>query len=249
MFILTSRRQKLLNIIVKEFVKSAEPVSSKALVKSGSFSLSSATLRGEMSELEKAGFLAHRHTSGGRVPTNKAYRFYVDNLMASPNVYAPEASRKKVHDAIAKAGNDPLELNKVVANLVSALSDNIVVTNIQDTDYFYKTGLSSLFESPEFREMDRAFNVANIFDHFDKVFNQMEKELFGFVEEDVWVFIGSEGPIKSIKDETVIIAKYPLPARKTGSMTVIGPTRMDYEKNIGLIRCVVEEMKKRAKQV
>jgi transcriptional regulator of heat shock response len=248
MFILTPRKRKLINLIVREFVRSAEPVSSKALVKSGPFSLSSATIRNEMNELERAGFLAHRHTSGGRVPTNQSYRFYVDNLMASPGIYAPEATRKKVHKAIKEAGDDPQELNKVVANLVSALTDNIVVTNIEDSDYFYKTGLSSMFEFPEFREFDRVFNVANVFDHFEKMFNDIEQEFFSG-GNDITIYIGEEGPIKDIKDETVILAKYPLPGRKTGSMTVIGPTRMDYEKNIGLIRCVVDEIKSKIKQI
>ena len=246
---LTKRQEKLLNIIIGSYIKTAEPVSSKALVKSGPFSLSPATLRHEMSKLEDIGYLAHLHTSGGRVPTNKAYRFYVDNLMAGPNIYVPEETRRKVHDAIKKAGEDSEELNKVVANVVAALSDNMVFTNIQDSDYFYKTGLSSLFELPEFREFDRIFGVASVFEHFEKIFNDIESEFFGIPAGNVVIYVGGENPIKKIKDETVIMARYPLSAGKTGSMTVIGPARMDYEKNIGLMRCVVEEMKKRASSI
>lgn len=246
---ISQRQEKLLNILIGQYIKNPEPVSSKALVKSGPFSLSSATLRNEMNALEKQGYLAHLHTSGGRVPTTKAYRMYVDNLMAGPGIYVPKATKQKIHKTIIDAGNDPEELNRVVANIVSVLSDNIVVTNIKDSDHFYKTGLSSLFELPEFREFDRVFNVANVFDHFEMVFNQIENEFLGINENDVSIFIGDENPIKNIKEETVILARYPLPDRKTGSMTIIGPMRMNYEKNIGLAKCVVNELKNKIKYI
>ena len=246
---MNKRQEKLLNIIIGSYIKTAEPVSSKALVKSGPFSLSSATIRHEMNELERAGYLRHFHTSGGRAPTNKAYRLYVDNLMAGPGIYVPDATKKKIHKAIADAGNDPEGLNKVVANIVAVLSDNIVVTNIQDSDYFYKTGLSSLFELPEFREFERVFNVASVFDHFERMFDKMENEFFWINQNDITVLIGDESQIKNIKEEAVILVRYPLPNRKMGSMTIIGPMRMDYEKNIGLAKCVADEFKNRFKNI
>lgn len=246
---LSDRQEKLLNILIGEYIKNPEPVSSKALVKSSSFSLSSATLRSEMNALEKAGYLTHLHTSGGRVPTTKAYRMYVDNLMTGPGIYVPEATKQKIHKAITDAGDEPEELNKVVANIVSVLSDNIVVTNIKDSNYFYKTGLSSLFEMPEFREFNRVFNVATVFDHFEQVFDQIENEFLGIREDDISVFIGDENPIKNIKEEAVILVRYPLPNRKMGSMTIIGPMRMDYGKNIGLAKCIVNELKNKSKSI
>ena len=240
---LNKRREKLLNIIIRNYIKTAEPVSSKALVKSGSFSLSTATIRHEMNELERSGYLAHLHTSGGRVPTTKAYRLYVDNLMTDPGIYVPEATKRKIHKAITDADNDPEELNRVVANIVSVLSDNIVVTNTKDSDHFYKTGLSSLFELPEFREFERVFNMASVFDHFEKVFGQIDSEFFGINDDDITILVGNESPVKNMKEESVILVRYPLPNRKTGSMTIIGPMRMNYEKNIGLAKCVIDELK------
>ena len=270
---MTNRQGKLLNILIDNYIKTAEPVSSKALVKSGPFSLSSATIRNEMNALEKAGYLMQLHTSSGRVPTGKAYRLYVDNLMADPGIYVPEATKKKIHKAISDAGENPEELNRVVANIVSVLSDNIVVTNVKNSDNFYKTGLSSLFEFPEFREVDRVFNVASVFDHFDKMFSRIENEFFGPVRgktpfsmasadvlgahrtsngmtgDDILILIGNESQIKNMQKEAVILVRYPLPNRKTGSMTIIGPMRMDYEKNIGLAKCVIDEFNTRFRQI
>src|SRR3989344_6639195 len=77
----TDRQKKLLDFIIREHVKTAKPVGSFLIAKKAGFNLSSATLRNEMSELEKAGYLVQRHTSGGRIPTDKAYRYYVNSLL------------------------------------------------------------------------------------------------------------------------------------------------------------------------
>lgn len=240
---ITERQKKLLNIIIGQYIKNPEPVSSKALVKSGPFSVSSATLRHEMNELEGAGYLMQLHTSSGRVPTAKAYRLYVDNLMSGPGIYVPEATKNKIHKAINEAKNDPEELNKIVADIVSVLSENMVFTKIDETNRFYKTGLSSLFEFPEFREFDRVFNIASVFDQFERLFDQIEDEFIGINRADISIYIGEENPIKNIKEEAVIVVRYPLPGNKMGSMTIVGPMRMNYEKNLGLAQCLVEEFK------
>ena len=72
---MTDRQQKILKLIVKEYVDNPKPVSSKALARD--LGLSSATLRNEMMDLEKTGYLNQPHTSAGRIPTEKAYRFFI----------------------------------------------------------------------------------------------------------------------------------------------------------------------------
>jgi heat-inducible transcriptional repressor len=74
---MTERQEKILELIVKGYVKNSKPVSSKSLVQK-KIGLSSATLRNEMMELEQAGYLNQPHTSAGRVPTEKAYRFFIN---------------------------------------------------------------------------------------------------------------------------------------------------------------------------
>lgn len=77
---LTKRQEKILAIVVKEFVESAVPVGSETLRRRG-FVVSSATIRNELAELEQQGFLTHPHTSAGRIPTEKGYRYFVESLM------------------------------------------------------------------------------------------------------------------------------------------------------------------------
>lgn len=79
-FELTERYHRVINAIVKDYIKTAEPVSSKAVVTNYSFGLSPATIRNIMAELEDAGFLVQPHTSAGRVPTDKSFRLYIDSL-------------------------------------------------------------------------------------------------------------------------------------------------------------------------
>lgn len=81
---LSERKQQILKAIIAEYIRTAEPVGSKALSELPELSFSSATIRNEMSELEEMGYLEKPHTSAGRVPSHKGYRFYVDHLMRRP---------------------------------------------------------------------------------------------------------------------------------------------------------------------
>ena len=78
---LTARQARILELLIKEYVESAEPVASKSIGHKYTLNISSATIRSEMADLEEQGYLTHPHTSSGRVPTDKGYRFYVESLM------------------------------------------------------------------------------------------------------------------------------------------------------------------------
>ncbi|MBI2669603.1 MAG: hypothetical protein HYX20_00430 [Candidatus Yanofskybacteria bacterium] len=253
---ITQRQGILLASIIENFIRTAEPVSSKLLEKSGFFGLSSATIRAEMNGLEDLGFLAHIYTSSGRVPTDRAYRYYVDNMVVNQKSKIKNQKYQNViKSAVHDAGTDPREINRIVAQTLSELSDNLVITGIEEEQDFFKVGLSSLFEMPEFREFDRAFRLTSFFDEFESLFNKIEKEFFDLPAEalakegDIKIFIGRENTVPDIRDETVMFVKYNLPHDLTGSLTLIGPTRMDYAKNIGLIKYATGELNKLSKEV
>jgi len=253
---MTSRQEALLASIIKEYIETARPVSSKFLEKTGFFGLSSATIRAEMNELERLGYLTHLYTSSGRIPTDKAYRFFVDNLLDEEECELTADYKRKIKMVLQKTEKEPREINRTVAQLLSELSDNLVIAGIPEESEFFKVGLSSLFEFPEFREFERAFRLADFFDEFEEVFNRLEKMFWGDSAitnedegEDIKIFIGRENPVRDIKDETVILARYNLPFNYKGSLTLIGPTRMDYGRNIGLMKYTTEELNKLAKQI
>ena len=87
---LDDRKKRILQAIVDEYVNTAEPVSSGAISKKKGLDFSSATIRNEMSELEKSGYLEKTHTSSGRIPSVKGYRLYVDELLKEDNISLEE---------------------------------------------------------------------------------------------------------------------------------------------------------------
>src|SRR3989344_8270935 len=93
---MAERQEALLASIIREYVQTAQPISSKQIENSGFFELSSASIRAEMNELEERGYLAHLHTSGGRVPTDKAYRYFVDNLIDFESIRPMERDKRKI---------------------------------------------------------------------------------------------------------------------------------------------------------
>jgi heat-inducible transcriptional repressor len=243
-----SRRQNtLLDFVIREYVKTAKPIPSVLVYKKSRLHVSPATIRTEMNQLEEQGYLEQRHTSGGRVPTDKAYRYFVNNLLASEQAVVPSEDQRQIRSALVSAGHDPRLINKKIAEALSRCSDNLVITGINEESDFFKIGLSSLFEMPEFKEFDRMFQLTSFFDQFDKLFQSFEQEFMHAMSAESGrfsIFIGRENPSGKVQDETVMVAQYQLPGNFTGSLTLIGPTRMNYEKNIALIRYTTQELEK-----
>ena len=202
-----------------------------------------------MFDLEQAGYLSQFHTSGGRVPTDKTYRYFVNSLLeGEADLNLGAEYKTKIKRALDGMPSDPREINKIVARVLSDLSDNLVITGVATDDGFFKKGLAGLFEHPEFRETNKVFQLANFFEEFEGMFQFIEREFFNTLGTPhgvpVQIMIGGESPFKQIQHETVMCAKYSLPGDCIGSLTLVGPTRMDYEKNISLIKYITEELNK-----
>src|SRR4026207_1537116 len=90
---LSRRERRVLEAVIRTYVETAEPAGSRTLSRRFGLGVSPATIRNTMSDLEEKGFLFHPHTSAGRVPTNKAYRLFVDELLAVPAIVTPESGR------------------------------------------------------------------------------------------------------------------------------------------------------------
>ncbi len=119
---LDTRLRDVLREVVVQHVSTGEPVSSRSLVKGGSFELSSATLRNAMADLEDLGFLRHPHTSAGRVPTEAGYRYFIDKLMRSTQLSRVE--REAIDVSIGAAG-DLEEILHQSSRLLARLSNQV----------------------------------------------------------------------------------------------------------------------------
>ncbi len=118
---LTERKLKILQAIVGDFIYSAEPVGSRTISRKYDMGVSAATIRNEMSDLEDMGFLTHPHTSAGRIPSDKAYRLYVNSLMKKYEL--PEKEKQAIEKEISE---NMTELDKTIqhaSNLLSRLTN------------------------------------------------------------------------------------------------------------------------------
>ena len=122
---LTNRQTLLLQIIIDEFIQNAQPIGSQLISKKKPFQISSATIRNEMADLEEQGFIEKTHTSSGRVPSQKGYRYYVDHLLMPRNLRQDEISR--IQSLFAERMN---EVEKVVENTAQILSELTDYTSI-----------------------------------------------------------------------------------------------------------------------
>ena len=122
---LDSRHQGVLRAIVLDYVRTAEPVGSRTISRKYGFSLSSATIRTTMADLEELGYVAQPHTSAGRIPTDRGYRFYVDALMDRPQLSRAEVQR--IAQRVGPAMGEVEDMLRETGKLLSALSPYVAV--------------------------------------------------------------------------------------------------------------------------
>lgn len=122
---LSERRGAILRLIISDYVQSAQPIGSEALVKLHGLKMSSATIRNEMARLEDAGYITHPHTSAGRVPSDRGYRYYVETLMGDPEL-PPEEKLRILHQ-FHQATSEVAEWLQLAATVLAQSVRNLAV--------------------------------------------------------------------------------------------------------------------------
>lgn len=120
---LTPRQQAILGLVVRQYISTATPVSSRAIVEAYGLSISSATVRNEMAHLEKLGYLTHPHTSAGRVPTDKGYRYFVERLLGETEL--PPAERRTIRHQFYQARPEMEQWLKLSASVLAQTVHNV----------------------------------------------------------------------------------------------------------------------------
>jgi transcriptional regulator of heat shock response len=213
------RRQKLFVEIVKENIRTGEPVGSQALTNRRGLEYSSATLRNEMADLEKDGLLTQPHTSAGRIPTEQGWKYYLDHFIGQGKLAADE---EKIISLFINQNKDEQGF-KALAKKLAEISNNAVLV-VLDKNNFYYTGLSYLLAQPEFSQPERMYDVGQIIDHFDNVLTDLLKTVSA-----PQVYLGSNNPCDN---KCSLIAAT---LGKNRLIGILGPLRMNYERNMGLI--------------
>ena len=117
---LNDRKKQILQAVIEEYINTAEPVSSGTLVEKYGLEFSSATIRNDMADLEKEGYLEKPHTSAGRIPSVKGYRFYVDELLNDENISLDEIQYIKTQ--LETKVNEMEDLTKITTNTISDIT-------------------------------------------------------------------------------------------------------------------------------
>ena len=340
---LDDRKVIILKAIIQNYMETGEPVGSRTISKLPDLKISSATIRNEMSDLEDMGYIVQPHTSAGRIPSDRGYRFYVDNILnekqleldefkdlmlqkvdrlelvlkqmakviATNTNYAALISAPSYQTGILKF----IQLSKIDEYkllLVIALEGNIINNKIIDIDKnlsdkeifnlnlllntslnglsvadmniniitklqkdalelrdvvdkilqeisnsfssdeelnIYTSGTTNIFKYPELSQSDKAKRLIDTFEEKAKL-----KEIFDEVKDlesdsdGIQVHIGEELPIQTMKDCSVVTANYELGEGLRGTIGIVGPKRMDYEKVLKTIRTLMLKLDEQFKQ-
>lgn len=220
-----TRREEVLALIVKRYVETAEPVGSGFVARH--LGLSSATIRNVMSDLEEAGFISQPHTSAGRAPTDKGYRYYIDSLMHVRNVndHMVKAVRQE-YGEVLKSLEDVLEKT---SHLMSSLTNYVGLALISWSDKVYLDGTSHIIEQPEFRDLKKLYAILKFLEAKSDILNLLSGE---FEDENLTIHIGREDGPGYLKECSIVTRGYKIKGKVSGRLGVIGPKRMLYEKVI-----------------
>ena len=329
------RKTKILQAVIRNYLETGEPVGSRTISKYTDLNLSSATIRNEMADLEEMGFIIQPHTSAGRIPSDKGYRFYVDAMMETKEremtemkdmllerqdkletllkqvakvlaqntkyatmISAPQTHKNKlkfiqlsrVDDShiltvivvegnviknkilpIAEELNEEtlLKLNILLNTHLNGLSleeiNLALITNMkqqagihsaivsdvidavadairEDEDLeIYTSGTNNIFRYPELADQEKASELINTFEEKNQL-SELVKDAFDGEETGIQVYIGNETPVQSMKDCSVVTATYELGDGMRGTIGIIGPKRMDYDKVIGTLKSMRSQL-------
>ena len=334
---LGERKDKILKAIIQTYLETGEPVGSRTISKYSDLNLSSATIRNEMSDLEELGYIIQPHTSAGRIPSDKGYRFYVDQIirekddevteikdlmiqrvdrvelllkqlatiLAANTNYATMISGPQYHQTKIKfiqlsrmeagkllivtvlEGNiiknsmvdldgelseeELLNLNILLNNSLNGLtSDQInlgVITKmkeqagsrrqivdlvlnevaeairaIEEDLLIYTGGTTNIFKDPELSDGQKASELLGTLEQKELLKNLFTDEGDGQENTGIQVYIGDETLVQSMKDCSVVTANYVLGDGLRGTIGIIGPKRMDYEKVVNTLRSLMSQL-------
>ncbi len=210
---LDPRLRRLLTAVVEMYERTAEPVSSQAIVDTAKLGVSSATVRNWFMELDALGLSQQPHTSGGRIPTEEGYRLYTELLLPIETLSPEEA---EPFTRLAREHDDRILRAKALARALAERSVCGLFLRFGAHDSYY-TGLSRLFQQPEFRDWQKVVSLSEVLDRLDEALDTFTSPHQG----TPFVLVGSHGPFGA-GCSTVCLE------RDGVLMGFLGPLRMNY---------------------
>lgn len=233
-----ARKDIVLGIVVNEYIKSVNPVSSGYIAQEFTRDLSSATIRHILADLEEEGYLTHPHTSAGRIPTQQGYRYYVDHLMHEIHLLAEE--QKRIN---AEYEEEVQGLEKVLEKTSQVISDITQYTSIisidGQKDKIFCRGTSFVVEYPEVQDLEKVREILATLEQKERILEIINRSLANKID----IYIGHELACNNIESCSLAVSRYELNHGLSGRIAVLGPTRMNYQRVVSALDYVSEYMK------
>lgn len=233
---MTDRQEQILIKLIKEYINTAEPVASGHLA--NFFGLSSATLRNELSVLEQAGYIYQPHVSAGRIPTENGYKYYVEKIFANDSTEISKSHKIAIDEQLQLELVDYHIALKEIAKVVADISQQTVIIAFSYNNIFY-TGVSNLFNQPEFLNLECIISLSQLID-------KMDESILGIyddINDDIKVLIGQDNPFDN--QCSSLLTRYEFRSSKEdgeGILGLLGPMRMPYGLNKSLLEYLKEKI-------
>ncbi|MDR1797735.1 MAG: heat-inducible transcriptional repressor HrcA [Clostridiales Family XIII bacterium] len=242
---LTERKLKILQAIISDFIVNAEPVGSRTLAYRLDMGLSPATIRNEMADLEEMGYLYHPHTSSGRVPTDRAYRLYVNRLMDKYELDQAEKLRirKALRGNIRELEKTVRHASELLSELTNLTSFATLEEDMRDMSLFLQ-GMTRIFAHPEYSTIEQARSFLEMLDDREPLTTALAER-----PEGLSVTIGDENSSNIAPGSSIITATYHVDGHLVGKLGVIGPTRMRYGKVASVIEYMSDNLERTFKMI
>ena len=217
-----TRKKAVLSKTIKKYIKAATPVASEDIA--ADFDLSSATIRNIFADLEDSGYITHPYTSGGRIPTNKGYRYYVDFLILQLEVLKEE--KDSISKEFEKKMSQIEDVLEKASEIISTITHYAGITSfLKGRDKVFYRGLSLILDQPEFQNLARTRIILKMIEDKPRLLNLINRDF----ADKVKVYIGQELECPEMDNCSLVVSNYRIKNRPMGKLAVLGPTRMEYD--------------------
>lgn len=206
---------------IDRYIQGAAPVSSEDIA--GDFDLSPATIRNIFAELEENGYITHPYTSGGRIPTDKGYRYYVDFLISQMGLLNDEKETivREYRKEIGRL-EDALEQTSEIISAITHYAG--IVSFLEWQDRFFYRGIGRILEQPEFKDLESIRKLIRFIENKQLLLEVINRDFSGKVK----VYIGSELGCLDMERCALVVSGYRVKNKPSGKLAVLGPVRMAY---------------------
>ena len=228
-----ARKDTILAIVVNEYIKTVNPVGSHAITEDYHLDVSPATVRNILAELEEEGYLSHPHTSAGRMPTQRGYRYYVDHLMNEIQLLDGE---KKRLESEYKRYVDQLELlMEKTSQVISDITQYTSIITLDDGNKLICRGTNHVAGYPDSINLMKIQAILRILEEKERLLALINRDL----DKRIEVYIGHEMAFKEMDGCSLAVSRFETNGI-SGRIAVLGPTRMQYARVVSALDYISE---------